>query len=73
MVHHDQCSGLEELAEVVRDAQRAGVPPAQLDLLRELARADSPAHVASARGVSARTIRKHREHAIAMVRHTVAA
>lgn len=62
-----------EFATVVRDARLGGVPTHDLDLLRHLVRAESPAHVAHERHVTARTIRNHRALAIARVRAAIAA
>ncbi len=59
---------LVELAGVIREARAAGVPPDDLDLVRELARADSPSVVARDHGVTARTIRNRRDRAVARIR-----
>ena len=69
----DARTAMEELAEVVRHARFAGVPTPDLELIRELARAESPALVARDRNVSARTVRNHRDRAVARVRAAVAA
>jgi hypothetical protein len=73
MVYVEQPSGLEELAEVVREARAAGVADRDVQLIRELARADSPSLVASQRQVTTRTIRNHRERAVSSVRSAIAA
>ena len=62
-----------EFAAVVRAARLGGVPTQDLDLLRHLIRAESPARVAAERHVTSRTIRNHRARAIARVRDAVAA
>lgn len=62
-----------EFAGIVRDARLGGVPTGDLDLLRDLVRAESPQRVASERRVTPRTIRNHRARAIARVRDAIAA
>ncbi len=64
----DQQCAFIELAHVVRAARRAGVAAADLDLLRHLVQAESPSIVARERKVTPRTIRNHRDKAIAHVR-----
>jgi len=59
---------MEELAEVVRDARRAGVPAGDIELLRRLAQVESPSMVAAERNVTSRTIRNHRDRAVEHVR-----
>jgi hypothetical protein len=66
-------SGIEELAAVVREARTAGVPDHDLELIRELARAESPRLVAADRRVTPRTVRNHRDRAVARVRLAIAA
>jgi hypothetical protein len=73
MAHDEHPTGLEELAEVVRQARAAGVPDHDLQLVRELARADSPSVVAAERRVTSRTVRNHRDRAVARIRIAVAA
>lgn len=68
----DTPSALEELAGVVRDARRAGVPSADIDLLRRLAQVESPSMVARERKVTPRTIRNHRDRAVERVRTALA-
>jgi hypothetical protein len=52
----------------MRAAVRAGVDPAVLDVLRDIAAAGSPSKAALARGVTARTIRNRRDAATAKIR-----
>jgi len=66
-------SPLEELADVVRIARVAGVPAEDLDLLRRLVQLESPTAVARERQVTTRTIRTHRDRAVARVRAALAA
>ncbi len=61
-------SAFEELAAVVRDARCAGLPPHDIELLRHLARSDSPSTVARERNVTPRTVRNHRDRAVARIR-----
>lgn len=63
----------EELASVVADARRAGVPTYDLDLLRHLVKAGSPGVVARQRDITPRTVRNHRDRAAKRVRLAVAA
>jgi hypothetical protein len=63
----------EELATVVADARRAGVPTYDLDLLRHLVKAGSPGIVARQRDITSRTVRNHRDRAAKRVRLAVAA
>jgi hypothetical protein len=63
---------LEELADVVRDARCAGVPAADIDLLRRLAQVESPGMLAVERNVTTRTIRNHRDRAVERVRTALA-
>lgn len=64
-------SAFEELADVVHDARRAGVPTEDLDLIRELVRTESPTLVAQHRKVSDRTIRNHRTRALDHIREAL--
>jgi hypothetical protein len=64
---------LVEFVTVLRDAQGAGVPAADLDLLRQLVSVGSPGVVAQQRNVTPRTIRNHRDRAIDHVRRALAA
>jgi hypothetical protein len=71
--HHDgPATALDEFVIVLRDAQRAGVPDDDLDLLRQLVRVGSPGIVAEQRKVTARTVRNHRDRAIDHVRTALA-
>ena len=54
-------SACEELAGVLADARAAGVPTADLELVRRLLRTGSPAQVAPDLQVTARTIRNRRD------------
>ena len=64
---------LQELADVVAEAQRCGVDRHHLDLLRGLVRTGSTALVADELGVTDRTIRTRRDRAITEVREAVLA
>jgi hypothetical protein len=64
---------LQELAEIVAEAQRCGVDRHHLDLLRGLVRTGSTALVADELGVTARTIRARRDRAVIHVREAVLA
>lgn len=66
-------SPLEELADVIRVARRAGVPVADLDLLRRLAQVESVTVLARERRVTTRTIRNHRARAVERIRTATAA
>lgn len=57
-------TSLEALASVVRDAQEAGVPTYDIDLIRHLIRVSSPGVVARERNITPRTVRNHRARAI---------
>lgn len=61
-------SPCEELAMLLGDALTAGLPRRELDLLRDLVRAGSPATVAAERKVTTRTVRNHRDRATARLR-----
>jgi hypothetical protein len=63
----------ERLADVVRAARLHGVPDADLQLIRDLLRSESSSIVAAERGVTARTIRNHRERAVSHIRAAVLA
>jgi hypothetical protein len=69
----DRRSAMEELAEVVRIAGVSGVPAEDLDLLRRLVQLETSAAVAIERQVTPRTIRNHRDRAVARVRAALAA
>ena len=69
----DRRSAVEELAEVVRIAGASGVPAEDLDLLRRLVQLETSAAVAIERQVTPRTIRNHRDRAVARVRAALAA
>ena len=69
----DRRSTIEEFAEVIRIAHAAGVSTEDLDLLRRLVQLESPAAVALERHVTPRTIRNHRDRAVARVRAALAA
>jgi hypothetical protein len=68
-----RCHPFEELAAVVGEARRCGVPAHDQDLLRHLVQVGSPGVVARERNVTPRTIRNHRDRATARVRAAVAA
>jgi hypothetical protein len=71
--HHDEpATALDEFVIVLREADRAGVPSGDLDLLRQLVRVGSPKVVAEQRNVTPRTIRNHRDRAIEQVRNALA-
>jgi hypothetical protein len=70
--HHGP-SPLVELADTLREAGRQGVDPCHLELLRQLARADSPVQAARDRHISTRWLRHQRERAVAEVRRAVLA
>ena len=65
-------SSCEELATLLADARAAGVPPADLDLVRDLVRAGSPSTVAADRHVTTRTVRNHRDRITARLRDLAA-
>lgn len=67
----DSSTAMEDLAETIRDAQAAGVPTYDLDLIRHLVRANSPSAVARERKVTPRTVRNHRAVAIQHVREAL--
>ena len=64
-------TAVEELASIVREARRRGVPDPDLELLRQLVSTGSPGRVAAERKVTPRTVRNHRDRAIANVRRAV--
>jgi hypothetical protein len=68
----DDVTALEELVAVLRDARRAGVPAADLDLLCQLVRVGSPTVVARERKVTTRAVRYHRTRAVRHVRDALA-
>lgn len=70
---HDEPSALEELAELVREARRRGLPAEDVELVRDLVRAESTAAVAAARSVTPRTVRNHRARAVYGIRRLAAA
>ncbi len=63
----------ERLADTVRTARLGGVPDADLQLIRDLLRSESPTKLAAERGVTTRTIRNHRERAVSHIRAAVLA
>ena len=69
--HDGPATALDEFVALLRDAQGAGVPADDLDLLRQLVRVGSPGVVAEQRNVTPRTIRNHRDRAIDHVRHAL--
>ena len=70
---HEGSSALEELARVVRLAGEAGVPAADLQVVRDLAGAESPRAVAAQKGITVRTVRNRRDRAVAKIRDAVVA
>ncbi len=68
----EPATALDEFVTVLREAQQAGVPAVDLDLLRQLVRVGSPSGVARQRNVTPRTIRNHRDRAIDHVRTALA-
>ena len=64
-------TALEELAGIVREAHDRGVPDCDLELVRHLVSSGSPGRVAAEREVTARTVRNHRDRAIANIRRAV--
>jgi hypothetical protein len=63
-----EVSAFEELAALVREARERGLPPEDLDLVRELVRTGSTTAVAAARHVTPRTVRNHRDRAVYGIR-----
>ena len=59
---------LEELAALIAEARRRGLPGEDLALVRDLVRAESTAVVAAARQVTPRTVRNHRDRAVYSIR-----
>ncbi len=70
--HDGPATALDEFVTMLRDAQRAGVPSYDLDLLRQLVRVGSPGIVAKQRKVTPRTVRNHRDRAVDHVRSALA-
>lgn len=66
-------SSCEELADVIADARRAGLPDDDVSLLRDLIRTGSAKTVAEERKVTPRTIRNHRARIAHELRRTAAA
>ena len=66
-------SACEELAGVLADARAAGVPSADLELVRQLLRAGSPGQVARDLDVTTRTIRNRRERVTILLRQAALA
>jgi hypothetical protein len=66
------CAG-EELATLLADARAGGVAAAHVDLVRDLVAVGSPGRLATARKVTPRTIRNHRDRATANLRQFAAA
>lgn len=64
----DRTGPCEELAMLLADARACGVPTEDLDLFRELATTGSPGRLAALRRVTPRTIRNHRDRAVANLR-----
>lgn len=61
-------TALEELAALLREAREHGLPSEDVELVRELVRAESTTAVAAARQVTARTVRNHRDRAVYGIR-----
>ncbi len=61
-------TSLEELAGLVAEARRHGLPGEDLTIVRELMRAESTTTVAAVRNVTARTVRNHRDRAVYSIR-----
>lgn len=70
--HDGPATALDEFVTLLREADRAGVPSSDLELLRQLVRAGSPGAVARQRNVTPRTIRNHRDRAVSRVRTALA-
>jgi hypothetical protein len=68
---HPADVALVELAAVVRDAKRLGVPTHDLDLIRQLVSVGSPSVVARQRQVTPRTIRNQRDRAVVHIRAAI--
>jgi hypothetical protein len=67
----EEATAFERLGEVVRVARLNGVATNDLTLIRELMQTGSPNIVAARRGVTPRTIRNHRDRAVASIRSAV--
>jgi len=67
----DSPTAIEELAAVIAEARRCGVGRQDLDLLCDLVRTGSSSIVAAELGVTPRTVRNHRDRALARVRAAV--
>jgi DNA-directed RNA polymerase specialized sigma24 family protein len=57
----DEPTAAEELDSLLRDAEAAGLDPADLDLARRLGRGESTKEIAAATNVTDRTVRNKRE------------
>lgn len=68
---HPADIALVELAAVVRDARRRGVPARDLELIRQLVSVGSPSVVARQRQVTPRTIRNQRDRAVVHIRAAI--
>lgn len=66
-------TAIDELAGVLREAAAGGLPAGDVELIRHLVGAGSTGPVATARGVTPRTIRNRRNAAVERVRTIVAA
>jgi len=63
-----QVTPLEELAAVVGEARHRGLDPADVQLIRDLMRVESPTRLAAQREVTPRTVRNHRDRAVYSIR-----
>lgn len=68
---HREAEPIAALAGMLRAAQRAGVPAADLDVVRHLITAGSPSQAARNHNVSVRTIRNRRDAAASKIREAL--
>lgn len=66
-------TAFEELAAIVGEARRRGLDAADVQLIKELVRVESPSRLAAERQVTPRTIRNHRDRAVHSLRRLAAA
>lgn len=69
--HTERIDAIAELAAVLDEAQRVGVPEADIELVRRLAQTGSSVAVAREFGISDRAVRYRRERAVERIRGAV--
>lgn len=72
MIESNSADTAYEIIDVLKDAEELGVEPRHVELLREFASGRTSDDIAASLGVSSRTVRNHKRHAVDALREAYA-